>query len=293
MILGFGENSVDIVCRVSAYPQPAGPSKVEIRSRDIRCGGQVATTIATCAALGLPARYAGAFGNDDYGRIIRDELERRGVDVSHALVREAPNRYALIVLDPSGERVVMWQKDHRLALRASDVRDEWLEGVSLVHVDGTDVDAATALARRARALHVPVTCDLDRLDAATAELLASVTVPIVAEPVAPTEADVRHLRQPHHTHVIVTRGARGAAMLHGDRYLEVPGVPVNVVDTTGAGDVFRGACIAALLRGDAPEAMLRFANRIAAESCTREGAMGGVPSSRASTPQTPAGAPPG
>jgi len=53
---------------------------------------------------------------------------------------------------------------------------------------------------------------------------------------------------------------------------------VEAVDTTGAGDVFRGAFIYALLRGDAPDAILRFANAAAAVSCTRRGAIGGVPS---------------
>jgi sugar/nucleoside kinase (ribokinase family) len=57
----------------------------------------------------------------------------------------------------------------------------------------------------------------------------------------------------------------------------VPGHDVPVVDSTGAGDVFRGACIHALLRGDSPEDMLRFANAAAAVSCTKEGAMDSVP----------------
>jgi sugar/nucleoside kinase (ribokinase family) len=56
---------------------------------------------------------------------------------------------------------------------------------------------------------------------------------------------------------------------------------VDVVDTTGAGDVFRGAFIVALLRGDAPDAILRFANAAAALSCTRAGALGGVPTREA------------
>jgi sugar/nucleoside kinase (ribokinase family) len=49
------------------------------------------------------------------------------------------------------------------------------------------------------------------------------------------------------------------------------------VDTTGAGDVFRGAFIVALLRGDAPADILRFANAAAAVSCTRPGAVDSVP----------------
>jgi sugar/nucleoside kinase (ribokinase family) len=58
---------------------------------------------------------------------------------------------------------------------------------------------------------------------------------------------------------------------------EVAGHVVDVVDTTGAGDVFRGAFIYALLRGDDPADVLRFANAAAAVSCTRLGAIASVP----------------
>jgi ABC-type dipeptide/oligopeptide/nickel transport system permease component len=69
----------------------------------------------------------------------------------------------------------------------------------------------------------------------------------------------------------------GTLLLEGETLHEVPGHVIDVVDTTGAGDVFRGAFIYALLRGDAPAAILRFANAAAAMSCTREGAMASVP----------------
>jgi sugar/nucleoside kinase (ribokinase family) len=72
-------------------------------------------------------------------------------------------------------------------------------------------------------------------------------------------------------------GAQGALLLDGDRAYRAAPPRVDVVDTTGAGDVFRGAFIVALLRGDPPEAILRFANAAAALSCTRAGALGGVP----------------
>ena len=63
MIVCFGENSVDIVYRLLRYPQPgAMTSKVAIEQRDVRPGGQVATTLATCASFacqrGTSARSA-------------------------------------------------------------------------------------------------------------------------------------------------------------------------------------------------------------------------------------------
>ncbi len=63
----------------------------------------------------------------------------------------------------------------------------------------------------------------------------------------------------------------------GGELYTVPGHRVRVVDTTGAGDVFRGAFITALLRGDAPFDILRFANAAAAASCMKLGAIAGVP----------------
>jgi sugar/nucleoside kinase (ribokinase family) len=78
--------------------------------------------------------------------------------------------------------------------------------------------------------------------------------------------------------LVVTLGSRGALALVGTEVYEAPGFPVTTVDTTGAGDVFRGAFIVALLEGRPPADILRFANAAAAVSCTRHGAIAGVPS---------------
>ena len=75
----------------------------------------------------------------------------------------------------------------------------------------------------------------------------------------------------------MTLGERGSAALDEDRYHHVPASRVSAVDTTGAGDVFRGAMIYGLLRRVPTEDLLRFANTAAALSCTKSGALGAVP----------------
>jgi sugar/nucleoside kinase (ribokinase family) len=286
MIVGFGENSVDFVYRLPGYPQPgAATSKARIERRDVRAGGQVATTLATCAALGRPTRYVGTFGDDANGDVVREELAARGVDVHAARIRHAPNRYAVILMDSaSGERVVLWDRDPRLAIQPHEVRREWLDDALLVHLDATDEAAAIELVRLATAAGLPVTCDIDAVTPQTRQLLQAVTIPILAEhvPAALTgEQDLtralRMLRAQHPGTLVVTLGARGSAMLDDDRFYLVPGFAVDVIDTTGAGDIFRGAFIHALLRGDGPDEILRFANAAAAVGCTKEGAIGGVP----------------
>ena len=282
-VVGIGENSVDVVYRIAAPLAPGG--KMPVAGRRLLPGGQVATTLCACAALGLRSRYVGTFGSDDHARLIRDELEARGVDTGAALVRAVPNRHAVILVeDGSGDRTVLWQRDPALALGPGDLPPDLLEGVRLLHVDATDEGASLAAARAARGAGLHVTTDIDQVSEGTADLIAAATLPILAEPVPgmltgepDVERALRALHQRHGGTICVTLGHRGAMLLDADRLHHAPAFRVEPVDTTGAGDVFRGALIYSLLRGDPPEAMLRFANAAAAVSCTREGAIDGVP----------------
>lgn len=289
-VIGIGENSFDHVYRLPRHPVPGGPdAKLEIRSREMRAGGQVVTTLCTCVAMGLRASYLGVFGSDDGGRFVRDAIARRGVDVTGALVSEAPNRYAVILVDDtSGERVVLWQRDPRLAVPADALRPEVLTDTRVLHVDNVDEDIAIRAAQVARAAGVPVTTDIDVVGPGTDELVSLVSVAVFAEhvPAALTghedlERALRALqaRMPGESAPLlcVTLGAHGSMLLAGDRLYQEPAFEVTAVDTTGAGDVFRGAFIAAWLAGDAPAEVLRFANAAAAVSCTRAGALDGVP----------------
>jgi sugar/nucleoside kinase (ribokinase family) len=285
-VVGVGANSMDVVYLLPDYPRPDGPtSKLPITEQRLSPGGQTATAMAACAALGLSASYVGAFGGDEHAARLRGELTRRGVDIRHAVTRDAPNRYAVILIDTRhGERVVLWHHPPALTVRDDELPRALLTGARVVHVDDEDEAMALAAAGIAREAGVPVTSDIDRVTARTPALVDAVTIPIFAEhvPLALTgERDLdlalRALRRPHHTLLCVTLGSHGAMLLHEGHVEHVPGVAVDVVDTTGAGDVFRGAFIYGLLRGDAPRDIVRFANAAAAVACTKPGAMGGVP----------------
>jgi sugar/nucleoside kinase (ribokinase family) len=283
-VVGLGANSID-----SVYLLPRGPragDKMRIAGRLVCCGGQVATALATCARFGLRTKYVGALGGDDNGARMRDELTRRGIDVEDAPVRDAPNPVAVILVDQaSGERVVLWDRDERLRLGPGEPAAASILPARVLHVDDVDLPAALRSARLARDRGVPVTSDIERTDEGIDELIAAVTYPILAEQVpaaltgeADPERALRKLRRLNSGLLCVTLGARGAIALDGDRLLHLPGFPAEARDTTGAGDVFRGAFICALLEGRGAGDILRFANAAAAVSCTRVGAMNGVPS---------------
>jgi len=216
----------------------------------------VVTTLCTCASLGLRAAYVGTFGEDDDAAYARQELRRRGVDTAGAITRPCTTRQAMILVEPDGERLVLWSRDPALAIEPSHLPAGLVASARLVHVDAVDVAAAHEAARVARAAGALVTCDVDTVDDATAALVDAVTHPILAEHVPATltgEADaeraIRVLGRRHPGPICVTLGAQGALLLEHDRVHRVAGWPVDAVDTTGAGDVFAGVLAAEWLAG--------------------------------------------
>jgi sugar/nucleoside kinase (ribokinase family) len=285
-VIGIGENSVDSVNLLPGYPQPTGRSaKMRIRERHVLCGGQMATAMCACASLGLRAKYVGVTGTDDNGRRIRAELQGRHVDISDLVIRDVENRFAVILVDENtGDRMVLWDRDEGLRLRDSELPVESLGMTSVVHVDDVDDDVAIRAARLAREAGAMVTSDIDRLTPRTEELAATVTHAIFAQHVPmhltglnDVEAALRTLRRTLDNVLVVTMGEHGASALEGDRFYHEPAFSVHAVDTTGAGDVFRGGFIYALINGQPMDQALRTANAAAAVSCTRLGALNGVP----------------
>ncbi|HWI20929.1 MAG TPA: PfkB family carbohydrate kinase [Vicinamibacterales bacterium] len=285
-VLGVGCNSVDYVYRLPASPRADSPTaKLRITSHHVMCGGQTATAMAACAGLGLRAAYLGAIGHDHNGRTVRDELQRRGVDVSAVLTRECANRFAVITVDEtSGERVVLWDRDDRLNLSPRELDPALIRSARLVHVDDEDQEAAIAAATIARQAGIPTTSDIDRLTSRTKDLVTAVSIPMFGEHVLPgltgesdPERGLRALRQWHDGVLCVTLGPRGAMLMVGDQTTSMPAFSVTAVDTTAAGDVFRAGFIRGYLAGYEPKAILEFANAAAAIGCTRAGAMASVP----------------
>lgn len=286
-VVGLGANSVDFVNLLPAVPQPQGPNaKMRIRRQIISCGGQMTTATACCARLGLRCKYVGVTGTDENGRRIRAEMTHHQVDMADAVIRDVPNQFAVIIVDEStGERIVLWDRDERLQLRPREIPAETLRAARLIHVDDVDQGAAIDTARIGREAGVRVTSDIDRLTDRTEELVAAVSIPIFAEHVPPAltgkpdpEGALRALRRRHDGLLCVTLGSQGALALDGDRAVYSPGFQVHAVDTTGSGDVFRSGFIYATLQGWPIERVLRFANAAAAVSCTRLGALAGIPS---------------
>lgn len=289
-VVGFGVNSFDLIASLAAYPGPN--AKAEIRQLEGRPGGQVATAMVGCARLGCRTRYVGRLGNDGYGDEGIESLRREGVDTSCAeRVPDATSHFSLVVVDESkSARTVLWHRSPGLWWRADDVPRAAIQEGRLLHVDCFEREAAVRAAEHARAAGMATSIDVEQVGPGIEALLEQMDVIIAAEafPSAMTGiddvpkalADLAR-RFPRAAVVCVTLGEKGSLARCGGTEIQTPGFPIDCVDSTGAGDIFRAGFIARWLqRGEAAELedVLRYANAAAAINCRALGARGAIPS---------------
>lgn len=286
-VVGLGQNSVDYVAVAAAAPGASSKQRLEQFAR--LPGGQTATALVACARLGWRTRYIGSFGDDEPGRLSRESLTREGVDVSVArTVAGATNRVAVILVDSrSGERTVLWYHDPALRLEPdAGLRSAAASG-RLLLVDCDDIPAATVAAIAARQVRIPTIIDVEDVQPGTDTLLRAIDAIIAAEEFPSVLTGHTELgralevieREYRASLVCVTLGAEGSLARCGGREIRTPAFAVDCVDSTGAGDVFRGAFASGCLRwpeGDI-ERVLAYANAAAALNCRGLGARGALP----------------
>lgn len=286
--VGFGLNMTDILAVVSTFPTPG--TKQPLSDLVVRPGGQAATAMTACRRLGWRTRYVGCFGDDSHGRTGLASLREAGVDVeATTIVPGAANGVSVILVDQStGERTVMWSRDPRLRQDPARVSAVAVASGRVLLVDCHDTPASTIAARYARERGVPTVVDVEHVRSGVEGLLEQIDVIITAQAfptdftgIAPLGAALRALYDRFRPALVcATMGSEGSLTLVGAREIWTPAFPVRAVDTTGAGDVFRGGFIAGWLRAGEKaeiELVLRYANATAALKCRALGARDGIP----------------
>ena len=286
-VVTLGLNSIDLVAVVAEYPPSNSKQRLQRFAR--LPGGQMATAAAVCARLGWRASYIGVFGDDDLGRLSMESLTGEGVDV-HAswTAADASNQFAVVIVDArSGARTVLWDRHPALSMNPAAISRPAIESGRLLIVDCQETAAATVAAQYARAAGIPTIIDVERVRPGIVELLQQIDV-IVAAQAFPTEltghddvgrALMAMAREFEPAIVCVTLGEDGSLARLAGREIRTRGFAVDCVDTTGAGDAFRGGLAAGCLRHPQAdiEDVLAYANAVAALNCRALGARGGMP----------------
>lgn len=289
-VAGFGLNSIDLLTVVAEYPALNTKQRLQRFAR--MPGGQTASAVATCAKLGWKARYVGSFGDDDLGALSRESLSSVGVDIGASrTVPGATNQFAVILVDArTGERTVLWDRHPALSIDPSEVSKEAVTSGRMLIVDCHETAAAAQAAAYAREAGIPTIVDVERVRPGIADLLGNIDVIIAAEEFPSALTGQEHLGRALATIgrefcaplVCVTLGVEGSLAWCNGLEIRTPAFSVDCVDSTGAGDVFRGGFAAACLRAPAGEVedALQYANAVAALNCRALGARGGIPTAK-------------
>jgi sugar/nucleoside kinase (ribokinase family) len=283
-----GNVNLDVLVRdVRSLPAPGEERFVE--AAELRTGGAAANAALALAALDVPVRLVGGVGDDPAGRLIRDDLAAHGLDLAGVRsLRGVPTGVSVALEAPDRDRSFLTAAGALAAFDRAMVPPDALDA-AYVLVTGTFLlpglghEGTAALLRDAKERRATVLFDPGSDPAGWSEAnvrairssleLVDVFLPNEQEALGlarePDPLTAARSLQAAETWVVVKRGSRGAvAAGPGGQTAEVDATPVEVVDTTGAGDAFDAGVIAGMMHGatfpDAIALASRFASAVVA-----------------------------
>ncbi|MGO1955598.1 carbohydrate kinase family protein [Microbacterium sp.] len=298
-ILLVGDANVDLVLRGDVVPR-FGQAEQLLDRADLVLGGSASIVASGTARLGAPTALIARVGDDAFGRFTLDALRGSGVDVTGVAVTGAAATGVSVILSAPEDRAILTAPGAIPLLAADDViagLEAWRGAPGILHVasyflqPSLAVELPSVLAA-ARAGGWTTSLDtnwdpdenwhgvegtlphLDLLLPNRNELQA------IARSLGDTGGHDEELarrisrRGPR---VVVKDGARGGWSVRADEEREsAPGLTVDVVDTTGAGDSFDAGYLAALAHGvEREQDRLRWAAAAGSVSTSRSGGTAG------------------
>ena len=233
-------------------------------------GGSAANTMAGIASLGGRAGFIGRVADDEFGRIFAHDIQAAGVAFGgRPASGGAPTSRSLILVTPDGERTMNTFLGISTGLELADLDGALIAQARIVYLEGYlfDLPGAKAAFRQAAKLAAASggKVALSLSDGFCVERHRAEFLEFIRSNVDIVFANASEINALYETAgfdtacrrsaidaplVVVTRGAEGALIMAGDATTAVAALPVGqVVDTTGAGDLFAAGVLHGLARG--------------------------------------------
>jgi sugar/nucleoside kinase (ribokinase family) len=287
-LLILGDANPDLV--LTGNVEPAfGQAERLVDGAHLTVGGSGAIVACGAARLGLRVAFCGVVGDDFFGRYMRDELDRRGVDVRGLVVDPKRSTGLTVVLARPDDRAILTHEGTIGDLRAELIDPGLLAAARHVHVASYFLQRRLApdlpgLLERIRADGATTSVDpnwdpTERWNGGIRELLSHTDVFL------PNATEATHIAETASVDdaviglaalaglVVAKAGPDGAVAARGDQLVRAQAPPLDTVDATGAGDSFDAGFLVSWLAGDPLERALAIANACGGLS-TR--ALGGV-----------------
>lgn len=290
-ILVAGEINPDLIVSGNVIPEFGQVEKL-VDSATLAMGSSSAIFACGAARLGLKVAFIGVCGEDVFGQFMLDEMSKRNVDVKHVIVRKDGQTGLSVILSRQSDRAILTHTGLIAELRASDIGDDLLLQSRHLHVASYFLQTKlqpelSDLFKRARSFGLTTSLDTNYDPSekwpGVNELLAVTNVFL------PNEAEAKSLTGAENADEAADRlkvrvealaiklGKDGALGLSMGQRVRVKSIPVNVVDTVGAGDSFDAGFIFGYLNDWELEKSVRLACVCGALSTERAGGTNGQP----------------
>lgn len=272
---GIGLCTIDRIMLVPEFP---GSNEKHTALRSRTCGGgPVANAVYALARLGNNTALCGKVGGDYEGRLVWEESASAGINTRY-MISDAGGKTpcAQIWVDAkTGSRTVVLDDTLRQQIRYEDLPPELIQNSKYILLDGRDAELSLKIADLAHESDSKIVYDLGSMRKDGDVLLESADIVIASRdfaeafnPDGELMDTARKIRDYRAKTAVVTLGEEGCVWMDNEGAGNCPAYKVDVVDTTGAGDVFHGAFIHGLLRGWDTRRCAEFASAAAGMTCT-------------------------
>jgi sugar/nucleoside kinase (ribokinase family) len=289
-ILVAGEINPDLILSSPELQPRFGQHETLVDSANLTIGSSCAIFACGAARLGLRVAIVGIVGKDLFGDFMLYEMQKRDVDTSNVIIDPDYSTGLSVILSRGQDRAIMTYMGAIDALQAHHVSDALLEKSRHLHVASYFLQTALkpglpGLFQRAHSLGLTTSLDTNWDPAeqwgGVISLLemTDLFLPNAAEVQAIAgipDAGNAALSLAHHAGLVAVKlGAEGALAARDNQLVHVPTIPVQVVDTVGAGDSFDAGFILGYLENWSLERSLKLATLCGAISTQSAGGTNG------------------
>lgn len=260
---------------------PGNNQKIAAQSYTIAAGGPATNAAITFSYLANQSKLLGVVGTHPITHLIRGDLESHGVNLVdlNPTAQSPPPIASIIVTQSTGDRAVISLDAPKSAINLNQLSSEFDSGVDLVMIDGHQITAGYAIAKRcckqikesANHNNIPVVIDGGSWKPGFEKILPYVDYAICSANFYPPNCHnsaevIAYLAAAGIPQIAITQGEQPILYSYRGVLGQLPVPQINPVDTMGAGDVFHGAFCHYILQQNFIEA-LTSAAKIASHSC--------------------------
>lgn len=270
-----GSANLDLVARATRLPGP-GETVLGFNYAE-HAGGKGLNQAVAAARSGASCAFVGALGHDPAGDRLAQVMSDDGIDASGVMLVDAPTGRAMILVDDAGENSIVVIPGANALVTAGALPPA---AVVLAQLE-VPVPVVAAALQQARASGATTVLNPAPAAPLPPELLASVDVVVPNEHEREILGGAEALLTAGCGAVVTTLGGDGVELVTVDGTTHLPPFPVDVVDTTGAGDAFCGSLSARLALGDDLATAATWASAAGALATTIAGAVPAQPAAAA------------